>query len=120
MCVSLQHPQFFVPADRTDLGNIEPALRQVVVVDCDQERRNYSALILAALIMGHHLSISDCWKVRSASGVCCSSGNISCERLMSFSRVAGLANAFTSASLSLTMMSLGVPFGTQIACQKEK
>ena len=26
MCVSLQHPQFFVPADGAHLGNIEPAL----------------------------------------------------------------------------------------------
>src|SRR5262245_29496936 len=43
--------------------------------------RIYSPLIFAALMIGHHLSISAFWRARSASGVCCSRGKISCPRL---------------------------------------
>jgi K+-sensing histidine kinase KdpD len=40
----------------------------------------YSALMFAALMIGHHFSISAFWRARSASGVCCSRGKISCPR----------------------------------------
>src|SRR5207244_4475618 len=41
---------------------------------------DHSALMLAALMIGHHFSISALWKVASASGVCCSRAGISCPR----------------------------------------
>jgi len=37
----------------------------------------HSAVIRAALMIGHHLSISAFWKARRASGVCWSRGMIS-------------------------------------------
>ena len=39
-------------------------------------RPGYSALMLAALMIGHHFSISAFWNAASASGVCCSRGGI--------------------------------------------
>jgi hypothetical protein len=36
----------------------------------------YSALMFAALMIGHHFSISAFWRARSASGVCCSRENL--------------------------------------------
>ena len=41
---------------------------------------DHSLLIFAALMIGHHFSISALWKVPSASGVCCSRGNSSMPR----------------------------------------
>ena len=40
----------------------------------------HSALMPAALMIGHHFSISALWKAASASGVCCSRGGISWPR----------------------------------------
>ena len=40
----------------------------------------YSDLIFAALMIGHHFSISALWQAPSAFGVCCSHGKISCPR----------------------------------------
>ena len=42
-----------------------------------RRRVAYSALILAALMIGHHFSISAFCKAASASGVCCSRGEMS-------------------------------------------
>jgi len=39
-------------------------------------RRVYSALIFAAFMVGHHLSISVRWNAPSDSGVCCSRGGM--------------------------------------------
>src|SRR6476659_3847238 len=36
----------------------------------------YSALILAALMIGHHRSISPFWNARNASGDCCTGGDL--------------------------------------------
>ncbi len=47
----------------------------------------YSALMSAALMIGHHFSISALWKACSASGVSCSGGKMSCESSISFLRI---------------------------------
>ena len=49
----------------------------------DDQIHGYSALMLAALISGHHFSISALWWAASASAVCCSRGGISWPRPMS-------------------------------------
>src|ERR1700730_18033967 len=79
----------------------------------------YSPLILAALMIGHHFSISAFCKAPSASGVCWSGGGTS--RPKSAMRVCtfGSAIAAIAASLSLAMMSFGVPFGTHRPYQTE-
>jgi hypothetical protein len=41
------------------------------------EETTHSALMFAALMIGHHFSSSALWKVRNASGVSCSRGGIS-------------------------------------------
>src|SRR5262249_13771387 len=79
----------------------------------------HSALMLAALMIGHHFSISALWKVASASGVCCSRGEISSPRSASRARTAGSAKASTIAAFSLPMTLLGVPLGAQYAYQCE-
>src|ERR1700686_3105577 len=58
------------------------------------ERRIQSPLIPAALMSGHHFSISALCKAASASGVCCSRGTISCP--MSARRARTLASAKAS------------------------
>src|SRR5580704_189114 len=79
----------------------------------------YSVLMFAALMIGHHFSISALCKARSASGVCWSRGKISCPRSARRARRPGSAKAATAAALSLAMMSFGVPFGTQRPCHIE-
>src|SRR6516164_153434 len=79
----------------------------------------HSALIPAALMIGHHFSISAFCKARSASGVCWSRGKIS--RLLSAirERTDGSASASTTAALSLTTTSFGVPLRTQNPSQDD-
>src|SRR5262245_17118583 len=86
-----------------------------------QRRRDalHSALMLAALMIGHHLSISASWRARSLSGACSSRGTTWSPRSTSRWRVAGAARAATIAALSLPMTCFGVPFGAQIALQTE-
>jgi hypothetical protein len=46
--------------------------------DIKEFRGGHSPLMLAALIIGHHRSISAFWNVASPSGVCWSRGKLSC------------------------------------------
>src|SRR6185503_4775730 len=80
----------------------------------------HSALIPAALMIGHHLSISAFWNAPSASGVSCSRGKMSWLSSINRLRTVGSSRARTAASLSLATMSFGVPLGAQNACQNEK
>src|SRR6516165_7870801 len=73
----------------------------------------HSALIPAALMIGHHFSISAFWSARSASGVCWSRGKVSCARSANRARIIGSAKASVTAALSLAMIFLGVALGTQ-------
>src|SRR6516165_7181549 len=77
-------------------------------------------LMPAALIIGHHFSISAFCNLARLSALCWSGGNISCPRSASRCRVAGLANVATTAALSFSIMSLGVPLGAQSPCQYER
>src|SRR5262249_46377125 len=93
------------------------------VQHCGDEQPSHgphSTLIPAALMTGHHLSISALWKAASASGVSCSGGKMSCARSTSFRRMPGSASAFTTASFSLATISGGVALGAHNACQNEK
>jgi hypothetical protein len=80
--------------------------------------RPYSALMLAALMNGHHFSISALWKAPNASGVCWSRGGISAPKSATRCRTAGSARASATAPLSLAMTGLGVALGTHIPNQK--
>src|SRR2546426_110927 len=73
----------------------------------------HSALMLAALMMGHHFSASAFWKAPSTSGVCWSRGGISGPSSASRVRTWGEASASTIAALSFAMIAFGVSFGTQ-------
>ena len=74
----------------------------------------HSALMLAALTIGHHFSISAfCWAA-SASGVCCSRGHVPWPISARRRRTpAGSSKASTNAALSLAMTSLGVLLGAR-------
>jgi hypothetical protein len=61
---------------------------------------DYSPLMLAALMIGHHFSISALCNAPSASGVCCSRGKISCPRSARRARAVGSARPSTTAALS--------------------
>jgi hypothetical protein len=67
----------------------------------------------AALIIGHHFSVSALWKAPSASGDCCSRGGISEPRSERRARTAGSASVSTTAALSFATTALGVSLGTQ-------
>jgi hypothetical protein len=73
----------------------------------------------AALMIGHHFSVSALWKARSLSGVCSSRGTTWSPTFASRFCVAGSARASMIATFSLPMMSFGVPFGAQIALQTD-
>src|SRR3984957_9104061 len=79
--------------------------------------RRYSAFRPAALMIGHHLSISAWRSVPSASGVCWSLSTLS--RPISVIRFcnSGSAKPAVTAALSLAIASFGVPFGTHSAFQ---
>ena len=80
----------------------------------------HSALMLAALMIGHHFSASAFWKAPSASGVCWSRRKISWPRLASRRCTLASAKASTTAAFSLMTISLGVRLGAQSANQIEK
>src|SRR5258708_18659297 len=69
----------------------------------------------AALMIGHHFSISALCSAASAAGVCSSRGTICCPASAARWRTPGSANALTAAALSLAMTSLGVPLGANSA-----
>src|SRR5215468_4294288 len=79
----------------------------------------YSALILAALMIGHHFSASAFWNALSASGVCWSRGGISGPSSASRVRTCGEASASTIDALSFAMIGFGVSFGTQSPYQSD-
>src|SRR5262249_17193264 len=79
----------------------------------------HCARIPAALMIGHHFSISDRCNVPSASGVCCSRGTISSPRADIHWRAAGSARTATTAALSFSIIFFGVPLGAQNALQTE-
>jgi DNA-binding transcriptional LysR family regulator len=55
--------------------------------------------MFAALMMGHHFSISACWKAPSASGVICSRSKISKPRSANFWRTVRSVDAFRARGL---------------------
>jgi hypothetical protein len=71
----------------------------------------FSVLIFAALMIGHHRSISAFWNARNASGDCCASGVISMPSSATFTE--GSASTCTIVAFSLAMISFGGPLGTQ-------
>src|SRR4051812_13701664 len=79
----------------------------------------YSPLTPAALMIGHHFSISALWWAPSPSGVCWSRGGMSWPRSANLPRTVPSANASTTAPLSLATTSLGVALGTHSPCQIE-
>src|SRR5215467_2331349 len=81
---------------------------------------NYSALMPAALMIGHHFTISALWNAASACGVCSSRDTICWPRSASRWRTPGSVSASTAAALSLAMTSRGVPFGANRAFQTEQ
>src|SRR5262249_28042289 len=80
-------------------------------------QRIHSGLIPAALMIGHHFSISDFWKVASACGVCRSGGKISPPRSASRDRTVGSAKAAMIDAFSFSRTAPGVCFGAHIARQ---
>src|SRR6516162_11679923 len=72
---------------------------------------SYSALIPAALMIGHHFSISAFCCAARASGVCFSAGQGSCPNSTKRWRSAGSAKLSRTAESSLAMTLFGVPFG---------
>src|SRR5262245_37714147 len=85
----------------------------------NDEIHDHSALMLAALISGHHFSISALWWAASASADCCSGGGISWPSPARRSRTVGSASASMAAVVSLRMASCGVPLGTHSPYQVE-
>ena len=67
----------------------------------------------AALMIGHHFSISVFWNAASPSGVCCARGATSRPSSVNRFWIAGSDKAYTVAALSFAMISFGVPFGAQ-------
>src|SRR5262249_7367049 len=79
----------------------------------------YSALMFAALMIGHHFSLSALCCAASASGVCLSRGQISWPTSVNRWRTAGSAKLSTSAAWTFAMTALGVPFGAQTPCPSD-
>src|SRR5436190_7501574 len=77
----------------------------------------HSPLMFAALIMGHHFSISAFWNAARASGVCWPRGNTSRPISASRARTVASAKASTTAALSLSMTFLGVDLDAKSANQ---
>src|SRR5271166_4214950 len=75
------------------------------------DKHAHSPLIPAALMIGHHLSISAFWNAARPSGVCCSRAATSRPSCAKRAFVVGSASACTIAALSLAIASAGVPFG---------
>jgi hypothetical protein len=71
-------------------------------------------------MIGHHFAASAFTRLPSASGDCCSRGKTSSPSSASRACTAGSASASTTAALSLSIMSLGVPFGANsLPCRPE-
>src|SRR5262245_33332866 len=87
--------------------------------DVRRRKSAYCGLMFAALMIGHHLSISLFWCIASDSGFSCSTGKTSSPRSERRARSAGSANVCTTVALSLSMIGLGVPLGAQRPCQFE-
>src|SRR6516162_8141873 len=79
----------------------------------------HSALMLAALMMGHHFSISAFCCAARASGVCLLLGQLSWPRSISRCCTAGSARVSTTAASSVAITSLRVPFGAHKPCQTD-
>src|SRR6266852_8658570 len=79
----------------------------------------HSALMLDALMIGHHRSDSAFWNARKASGDCCASGVISIPSSSKRLRTIGSARTCTIVAFSLAMISFDVSFGTQSPYQSE-
>src|SRR5262249_8913318 len=83
--------------------------------------RDYSPpLMPAALMMGHHFSISAFWWVASPSGVCCSRGKISCPSSAIRERRFDSDRTACTAALSLVIPSFGAPLGIQRPTQTDR
>ena len=87
-------------------------------VSCRPPAR-HSPLMLAALMIGHHFSISALTSNPSDFGVCSEGGKISIPMLSSRRRTAASAKATIPAPLSFSMMFAGVPLGANMAHQGE-
>src|SRR5262249_18342386 len=109
-----------VPPHPTPLPMGEGADRPCCIVITRSLGHDQSALMLAALTIGHHRSISALWKAPNASGVCWSADGISWPCSAKRCRTVASARVSTTAALSLAMTSFGVAFGTHSACQKPK
>jgi hypothetical protein len=77
-------------------------------------RELHSPLMFAALMIGHHLSISAFCNAPRAAGVCWARGKTSCPKSASRARTFGSAKASMTAALSLAVILFGVPLGTQL------
>src|SRR5262245_8077726 len=69
--------------------------------------------MLAALMIGHHLSISALLNAASPSGVCCSAVATSSPSSKNLAFTAGSASTCLIAPLSLAITSPGVPLGAK-------
>src|SRR4051794_39476496 len=78
---------------------------------------HHSILMPAALMIGHHFSVSAWCQAASASGVCCSRGTTSWPKEAKRACTPGSASAFTIAVLSLPTIAFGVPLGAQMPYQ---
>jgi hypothetical protein len=78
-----------------------------------------SPLMPAALMIGHHFSISAFCSAPRASGVCCSRDTTSCPIFASCCCTAGSASAVVAAALSLAITLFGVPLGANSPPQTE-
>src|SRR6516164_2976207 len=79
----------------------------------------HSALIPAALMIGHHFSISAFCTAASAAGVCSSRGKSSTPRSANRAPTSSAAKVSTVAAFSLSMIGLGVALGAKNANQAE-
>src|SRR5262245_16351173 len=84
-----------------------------------RKSRTHSALMPAALMMGHHFSMSAFCNAPRASGVCWSRDGISCSMLSNRRRTVGSARASTTAALSLWITSFGVLLGAKSPYQTD-
>src|ERR1700687_428916 len=80
---------------------------------------DYSALIPAALMIGHHFAISALCKAPSASGVCSSRATTSGPICSIRARTPGSAKLSTIAALILPSTGGGVPLGAHTPVQTD-
>src|SRR5262245_205043 len=87
--------------------------RRAAIYRAAEHRWRHSPLMFAALIIGHHRSISAFWNVASPSGVCWSLGKLSWPSAAIRARRSGAAIAAWTAELSFATTSVGAPLGIQ-------